>query len=128
MKTVYAVVTGEYSDYSVHAIFTDKADALAHMEAVQQASEFGSESAQVQEFAFFEPGELPQRRELWIYVTGGGFKEKASSAVFWDYEASVDSWDASEGRVGAVGPTLEQAKKAAQDRAARRLAEQHGVG
>lgn len=50
-KTVYAISSGDYSDYRVHALFESREDAEA---AVQTADRW--EAAEVQEFDFYPAG------------------------------------------------------------------------
>jgi hypothetical protein len=47
-RTVYAVTQGSYSDYSVRALFTDEALAIAH------AAELPNEPGQVEEFPLLD--------------------------------------------------------------------------
>lgn len=49
-RTVYVVTSGEYSDYSVDAVFEDRGDAEAY------AGKWG----QVEEYPMFAPGDDPQ--------------------------------------------------------------------
>lgn len=93
MQTVYAVASGEYSDYRIHALFEVEADAEAH---AAKRNEGGSayESASVEEFSFYPAGEQPERLTV-FHISAyrsmeNPYKETQRSDVVWSYDYEGD--------------------------------------
>lgn len=79
MKTVYAIVSGSYSDYSVEFIYESKEDAEAYVEGWTERN-----------------GEIPTRRyatprveEMTFYPTGTG-PQILYSATWWEHDDEVE--------------------------------------
>ena len=71
IRTVYAAVTGEYSDYRVICLFAEKEDAEAYC-SVENSLSRPYEDFRVEEFDFYD--ELPThavQHTLLAYVSGG---------------------------------------------------------
>lgn len=61
MKTIYAVSSGEYSDYSVHAAFEREEDAQQYADRRTTHSE----TFRVEDLPFYGPGEVPPVHTLY---------------------------------------------------------------
>lgn len=82
---IYAVCSGDYEDFGVHAVFESEADAEAHAALI--------EGGFVMSQAFYEAGTKPKRITVWHISAHrsddqGGYKERESSRAMWDYEYS----------------------------------------
>lgn len=123
-RTVWAVISGDYSDYRVHALFEDKAD------ADDAAARIGLE---VEEFDLYSPGDRSLRRlpEHWAYcdVTSEGvLRERPVELPYTtigDSPPPTNVWvrDRDVGAnkeyvVGATAATEEAARKSVRERAA----------
>jgi len=72
--TIWAVSTGEYSDYSVNAIFERREDAEAAIAAGFLGGSY--DKPEIQEMTFYAAGEQPVKRPLityygWVNVADG---------------------------------------------------------
>ncbi len=61
-KVIYAISSGSYSDYGVHAVCTDEATAKAWALALSQEEDGYRKDAFVEEIAILEPGEPVKKR------------------------------------------------------------------
>lgn len=62
---VYGVVSGSYSDYSVHAIFGSKPEAQAVCDSMNAAMSYSYDPYEVEEFEFWPAGQSPKVHEEW---------------------------------------------------------------
>jgi hypothetical protein len=131
-RTIYAVSSGAYSDYVVHGLFLDKADAVAVVERLNT----GGDHWFVEEFPLYPSGDRSLRRaDNWraavqVKYDGSIGKSWTSSEVYLGdnngpmhpiSEASTLHWTNGElagWHVAAYGLSKEQAEKAARERAA----------
>lgn len=82
MKSVYAVTSGCYSDYSVHAVFEDKPDAQAHAAQIS--------SGDVEEMPYYPKGERPEMVTIWTAsATGPDFELEMRSHTEPAYDGEV---------------------------------------
>lgn len=121
-RTVWAVSTGAYSDYSIEAVFTNEALARAHADELV---------GQVEEFALLD--EAPTRFTVYsmsndTYQTKPGGEPHEWSYLEWSYNrrlykrAEVNEWN--HGSVRVVGWDQEAVRQAFRDRASRAAVEQ----
>lgn len=136
-RTVYAVSSGDYSDYIVHFLFVTETDAQRHAE--QRRLGDRHEESRVEEFTLFDEGESPARigrHSAWISLTGDGeiAHEDEHFDVEWGHSAAdaltrprvtVRGSYAYGGRymIRAEAASRDAAWKAARDRAAKMKAE-----
>lgn len=94
MKTIYAVTSGEYSDWSVHALFESEADAEAHAKKRNEGASSSYDVAGVAEFCFYPEGEQPERLTVYRITAHRseerGYKETERSDVVWSYDYEGD--------------------------------------
>lgn len=62
---VYGVVSGSYSDYSVHAVFGSKLEAQAVCDSMNAVKTSSYDSYEVEEFEFWAAGQPPKVHEEW---------------------------------------------------------------
>ena len=133
MSTVWAVTSGEYSDYSVCGIFDTEDDAKAAV-----ALGLGEDVCQ---FPYYPKGDKPVRRELWQITVSvradGTLNHPATKA--WPHKKWVSvstptdrPWVEREDEGGhtwleVYAPTKEQAEKVLHDRVAQVRAEKLGL-
>jgi hypothetical protein len=123
-RKIYAVVSGEYSDYAVHALYEHRADA----EAVSE--KLGSHY-DIQDFPFYPPGDHSFRPirafRAFAHVAPDGTLQRSPEAQY-DHGYEDDEgliageviWALGGGRgwgVAGYGRTKEQAIKGCRDRA-----------
>jgi hypothetical protein len=140
-KYLYAIASGSYSDYRVHAVCESKADA-------EQVAKVGNRSGgaffddfEVEEMPYFPKGEVPQRGGWWsaeavVQDDGRIEHDEPRFHVRWpwdyDYEPKSQTKVLSTYRglyVTAQSHSRESAVKRVGDRAAleaRKLVEEHG--
>jgi hypothetical protein len=127
METLYAVSTGEYSDYRVRAIFTTRELAEQHIAALEANNEWPNG---VEEYVLFD--RLPERAyEYRARIMPDGALQEWSYPE-WEYEHESDA--PREGVrtdttsvVWARAMSPERALKMVQDEVARRKAEAAGI-
>ena len=126
-RSVWTVESGSYSDYSVHAVFANEADARAHA-AERNAAGNGYDGYDVVERPLLS--KKPERVETHYYnmtPTGG---ITTWTHTDWDYDVDNDEPRLRVGspqRVLASGRTAEAAKKAALDYLAMAAAHKEGL-
>lgn len=62
MRTIYAVTSGMYSDYTVHGLFENEADAQAVADN-WRGSRYSD--ADIENFTLYAPGERPEQFVVW---------------------------------------------------------------
>lgn len=101
MSEIYAVSAGEYSDYSVHAIFERREDAEAAI-----ASGFGGRSydhPHVEEFDYYASGVLPKRVPITRYHAE---VEIADGSIVLQNDYSEDEWHHPDGLARKANVTV----------------------
>lgn len=78
MSTLWAVTSGEYSDFGVNAIFETEAEARAAI---------GWLGDDVQELDYYRAGDKPERREIWTARSG---RIDANGAMYPSAQATVN--------------------------------------
>lgn len=141
-KTVYAVVSGEYSDYRIHCLFPTRRKAQAHADRrnrIEGCDAYDYGAHQVETHTLHENGE-PEAVTIWIAT--GDYGPRSQRTVSSNKRIV---WDGSEkpparpyvnahplrngcGFVWGKAATEEAALKAVADRIARLNAEIEGVG
>lgn len=131
---VYAVVSGSYSDYSVHAIFGSKTEAQSVCDSMNAVKDRAyGDAYEVEEFEFWPAGQPPKVHEEWRaqfvvhvgeplgepdWVQGEAYfgtrRKQSSGDINWPVNR-IGAW--------ACSWSKERAIKNARDRAAQVLAE-----
>jgi hypothetical protein len=84
----WAVASGSYSDYRVHAFFEKKAEAQAHVDKMNVADR--GAGYEVEEFPYFPAGVEPGIVTIWTaYATGPDFEVATHGWASADYEGEA---------------------------------------
>lgn len=120
MAIAWMAVSGEYSSYGVHCVFTDKAVAEEFV-AVANRTRSRWDQMELEEIPLLSA--MPEHVGYWQAIINGRSLEVSPPQPLsqWDYQGL------SEGAYVGVGRTAEEATKAAQDKAARMAAERAGI-
>lgn len=137
--TAWAVVSGSYSDYRIHALFTTKAGAQQHADARNRHDSLLYDEATVEPFPVYTEDEQPKL----ITIYNAGTKVNANGNIRlsvaepriterteWDYEADTrDRAGIGSRHTGpyAASTNRDRAIKAWQDKRAERLAREAGI-
>jgi hypothetical protein len=137
MSTVYAVSSGDYSDYSVDRIFEAREDAERYVDARNRADGLSSLSSYfVEEMEFHPRGTGPRlwtRHHVFIALSPIGIR---SPGDIWDWaELEVGEPSFTSARFTysdmtaavSTGPDLERCRKSCRDFYARHTAEREGI-
>lgn len=137
--TAWAVVSGSYSDYRVHALFTTKEGAQQHADARNRHDSCLYDKATVEPFPVYTENEQPHRVDCYHARTMcnayGNLRlsvtePRLTVTTEWDYEAVPQDRAGMGSRyTGPYADSLnrDRAIKAWQDKRAERLAREAGI-
>ena len=123
--TVWAVASGNYSDYSVWCICESKEVAEAIVECEKATGNIGYDKPFVEEFPMVATDDVRRVSRLHIDLTGAKADERVAPVWSWntsEFEEYVTAW-------GYVieGTDHERVRKAASDRLTQIKAEREGI-
>lgn len=135
-KTLYAVVSGSYSDYQIHVLFPTQAAAEAHAATRNKLKTWDHDRHNVQSFLLVEEGE-PTAKVFWHANAAPYIKGiETHNEVIWeeadDREAvptrpNVRVWGDNQQYVQATGPDKRSVIKAVADKLAQLKAQREGI-
>lgn len=130
MRTVYAVSSGDYSDYVVHCLFDREEDAERH--ATVRNTEYKYFGAYIQQIQIFGPGEQPERISHHVRaarIADGQLEEHLRVDILWNYDV-VEDFDESPSSwwpVSVAGRDKSKVEKVYYDRLAQLKAEAEDI-
>lgn len=119
-RTVYAVSSGEYSDYQVHFLCDSEAEAQAFIDNAREASNYG-EYMSVESFSLYPEGSNPRQTPWYrVYLPLRGEMRVSEEWFQWNSPSDasayiVESSYKHKGNIISQGPDRERAIRAAEE-------------